>query len=99
MFDEIKMKGNNFGGFFVCVPSVSKDDRLKTICEALKPSALVDVNDDNRQIRRNPDCPLPEKDAEERTIYLKGFHRTETTLDDLLGKSLKKSDSLRCKIC
>lgn len=43
------------------------------------------MDEGNTKIRRSPDSPLPEKDAEERTIYLKGFNKTETTLDDLLG--------------
>lgn len=65
--------------------SVPKDDRIKRICEVLKPSELIDIDEETQKIRRSPDCPLPEKDAEERTIYLKGFHKTETTLDELLG--------------
>jgi lupus La protein len=64
--------------------SVENDDRIKRICHALKPSELVDTNEGDLKIRRNPECPLPEKDSEERTVYLKGFHHTETTLDDLL---------------
>ncbi|CAL8073220.1 unnamed protein product [Orchesella dallaii] len=63
---------------------IPNDDRVKTICEALKPSELIDVNDEQLKIRRSPDCPLSEKDTEERTVYLKGFNKTETVLDDLL---------------
>merc|ERR1712223_1940612 len=40
-------------------------------------------------IRRNPEMPLPESEDDEtkklKTVYVKGFEKTNTTLDDLLG--------------
>merc|ERR1712037_721756 len=44
---------------------------------------------ENKKVRRNPEMPLPEVEDDEakkvKTIYLKGFEKTNTTLDDLLG--------------
>lgn len=48
-------------------------------------SMLVEVNEDGTKMRRNPDVPLPEGSLESRTIYLKGFNKTETKLDTLIG--------------
>ena len=62
------------------------------ILKALKKSEdnLIEVDLENKKIRRNPDLPLPESEDDEtkklKTVYLKGFEKTNTTLDDLLGK-------------
>merc|ERR1712002_739448 len=58
---------------------------------ALKKSVdtLIEVDLENKKIRRNPEIPLPESEDDEtkklKTVYLKGFEKTNTTLDDLLG--------------
>merc|ERR1712129_320386 len=50
---------------------------------------LIEVDLENKKVRRNPEIPLPEIEDDEtkktKTIYLKGFEKTNTTLDDLLG--------------
>jgi len=56
------------------------------IAEILKASELVEVDEGGTKIRRNPNVPIPDTNTETRTVYLKGFHRTETLLDQLLGK-------------
>ena len=61
------------------------------ILNALKKSegTLVEVDLENKKIRRNPELPLPETEDDEtkklKTVYCKGFEKTNTTLDDLLG--------------
>ena len=62
------------------------------ITSALKKSkaGLMEVNEDNSKIRRNPEIPLPENTVESktaieaRTVYVKGFDTENTTLDELL---------------
>ena len=64
------------------------------ILNALKKSedTLIEVDLENKKIRRNPEMPLPESEDDEtkklKTVYVKGFEKTNTTLDDLLGNSL-----------
>lgn len=61
------------------------------ILKALQKSEekLIEVDLENKKVRRNPEIPLPEVEDDEakklKTIYLKGFEKTNTTLDDLLG--------------
>jgi len=61
------------------------------ILKALQKSEekLIEVDLENKKVRRNPEIPLPEIEDDEtkktKTIYLKGFEKTNTTLDDLLG--------------
>lgn len=55
------------------------------IAEIVKASTLVDVDESGAKVRRNPEVPL-DPDSEPRTIYLKGFSKTETQLDELLSK-------------
>ena len=61
------------------------------ILNALKKSedTLIEVDLENKKIRRNPEMPLPESEDDEtkklKTVYVKGFEKTNTTLDDLLG--------------
>ena len=65
------------------------------ILKALQKSEekLVEVDLENKKVRRNPEIPLPEVEDDEakklKTIYLKGFEKTNTTLDDLLGMQEK----------
>merc|ERR1712080_708555 len=64
----------------------------KVIMSSLKKggSGLMEVDDDNQKIRRCPTLPLPEwndarrQELMDNTVYVKGFEKTETTLDDLL---------------
>merc|ERR1712109_52292 len=61
------------------------------ILNALKKSedTLIEVDLENKKIRRNPELPIPEKEDDDakklKTVYVKGFEKTNTTLDDLLG--------------
>jgi len=60
------------------------------ILKALKASNdnLIEVDLENKKIRRNPEVPLPksEDDAAKKakSVYVKGFEKTNTSLDDLL---------------
>ncbi|XP_045511726.1 la protein homolog [Colias croceus] len=53
------------------------------------PSGLLEVSEDNKKVRRNPEMPLPEMNEERRkeltarTVYAKGFPK-DSTLDDIL---------------
>jgi lupus La protein len=61
---------------------------LDEIAKALHNSNLVEVSDDSKKIKRNPEVPLPENTLEywqeikHRTVYLKGFPQ-DTTLDEI----------------
>lgn len=67
---------------------------LTTDCDvivtALEASELMEVSDDKKKIRRNPNSPLPvfneerRKELMTRTVYCKGFPVEGTTLDKLL---------------
>ncbi|XP_034841098.1 la protein homolog [Maniola hyperantus] len=52
-------------------------------------SGLLEVSDDNKKVRRNPEMPIPEMNEERRkeltarTVYAKGFPK-DTNLDDIL---------------
>ncbi|XP_050362195.1 la protein homolog [Nymphalis io] len=52
-------------------------------------SGLIEVSEDNKKIRRNPEMPVPEmneerrKELTSRTIYAKGFPK-DASLDDIL---------------
>lgn len=64
----------------------------KVIMTALKKggSGLMEVDEDTQKIRRCPTVSLPEWNDERKTelmnntVYVKGFEKTQTTLDDLL---------------
>jgi len=73
-----------FNKIISMVSSVPEEDKLKTIIAIIQSSVLVEVNEDSTKIRRNPESPLPEGNAESKTIYLKGFNKTETHLDQLI---------------
>lgn len=49
---------------------------------------LIEVDLENKKLRRNPEIPLPEKEDDEarsaKTVYVKGFEKEGTSLDDLL---------------
>merc|ERR1711953_1621956 len=66
-------------------------DNGETILKALKQSTdnLLEVDIENKKIRRNPEVPLPEKEDDDtkaaKTVYCKGFEKDNTTLDDLLA--------------
>ena len=64
----------------------------EVIAKALNKStgSLLEVSDDNKKVRRNPELPVPEmneerrKELSSRTIYAKGFPKDSSTLDDIL---------------
>lgn len=64
----------------------------KVIMTSLKKggSGLMEVDEDKQKIRRCPTLPLPEwndvrrQELMNNTVYVKGFEKTKTTLDDLL---------------
>jgi len=66
-------------------------DNGETILKALKQSTdnLLEVDIENKKIRRNPEVPLPEKEDDDtktaKTVYCKGFEKENTSLDDLLA--------------
>lgn len=62
----------------------AQQDRAQRIILALRPSILIDIDEKEENIRRSLEMPLPDGNAYDRTVYLKGFHRTDTKLDDLL---------------
>jgi len=91
-----KVKSNEDG--WIEIDTMLKFQRLNklssegdVILNALKKSedTLVEVDLENKKIRRNPELPLPETEDDEtkklKTVYCKGFEKTNTTLDDLLG--------------
>nr|XP_012232331.1 PREDICTED: la protein homolog isoform X2 [Linepithema humile] len=59
------------------------------ILKALKTSDLMEISEDKKKIRRSPNHPLPEyneeyrKAQEARTVYVKGFPLTDTTIEKL----------------
>ncbi|CAH2105009.1 unnamed protein product [Euphydryas editha] len=61
-------------------------------------SGLIEVSEDNKKVRRNPEMPIPEmneerrKELTSRTIYIKGFPK-EASLDDIL-KYFKQFDEV-----
>jgi len=67
---------------------VPEEGQIARIAEAMKGSELVNVDEATLKIRRNPDIPIPDGTSENRAVYLKGFNKTETKLDDLLGESI-----------
>lgn len=67
---------------------------FKTIIDALKTSSsgLMEINEAENKIRRHPERPLPNSQAEldlllrNRTVYVKGFPKTaDITIDKLLS--------------
>lgn len=64
---------------------------LDVIADALSnsTSGVLEVSDDNKKVRRNPELPIPEMNEERRkellarTVYAKGFNK-EASLDDLI---------------
>merc|ERR1712141_406871 len=75
---------------FQRLAGLSEDPQV--IMSALKKggSGLMEIDDEKNKIRRCPTLPLPEwNDARRQelmnnTVYVKGFEKTKTTLDDLL---------------
>jgi len=94
-FLQEQLKSNEDG--WIGIDVMLKFQRLNKICgdgetilKALKGSTekLMEVDLENKKIRRNPEIPLPEKEDEEakkaKTVYAKNFEKEATTLDDLL---------------
>lgn len=73
-----------FNFFWFKTSRLPEDQHVAKISEILKASTLVDVDASGMKLRRNPDVPL-DPNTEARTLYLKGFPKTETKLDDLFG--------------
>merc|ERR1712141_242714 len=75
---------------FQRLAGLSEDPQV--ILSALKKggSGLMEVDEEKNKIRRCPTLPLPEWNDARReelmnnTVYVKGFEKTKTTLDDLL---------------
>jgi hypothetical protein len=63
---------------------------VSKIVESLRSSVLIDIHESSTKIRRNLDMPLPEGNSENRSVYLKGFHKSDTKLDVLLGMKISK---------
>lgn len=72
---------------FKMLAALSKN--VDVILKALETSDLMEISEDKKKIRRSPKHPLPEynegyrKAQEARTVYVKGFPLTETTIDKL----------------
>ncbi|XP_077264517.1 la autoantigen-like isoform X3 [Temnothorax americanus] len=72
---------------FKILASLSKN--VDVILKALETSDLIEISEDKKKIRRSPKHPLPEfnegyrKAQEARTVYVKGFPLTDTTIDKL----------------
>ncbi|XP_071553477.1 la protein homolog isoform X2 [Temnothorax nylanderi] len=72
---------------FKMLASLTKD--VDVILKALETSDLMEISEDKKKIRRSPKHPLPEynegyrKAQEARTVYVKGFPLTDTTIDKL----------------
>ncbi|XP_011863920.1 PREDICTED: la protein homolog, partial [Vollenhovia emeryi] len=69
----------------------SLSSNVDTILKALETSELMEVSEDKKKIRRSLKHPLPEynegyrKAQEARTVYVKGFSLTDTTMDKLIA--------------
>lgn len=71
-----------------------------TIFKALKSSVsgLLQINESENKIRRNPERPLPNSQAElelalrNRTVYVKGFPKTDDVTMDKLLVFFERSD-------
>ena len=94
-FLQEQMKSNDDG--WIKIEAMLKFQRLNKlssdgdiILKALKKSAenLLEVDLENKQLRRNPEVPLPEHEDDEarraKSVYVKGFEKEKTSLDDLL---------------
>merc|ERR550539_2159028 len=74
---------------FQRLASLSTD--IKVVLAALKQGGSGLMDEDKQKIRRCPTVPLPEWNDARReelmnnTVYVKGFEKTQTTLDDLLA--------------
>ncbi|KYM96963.1 PREDICTED: la protein homolog [Cyphomyrmex costatus] len=72
---------------FKMLASLSKN--VDVILKALETSDLMEISEDRKKIRRSPKHPLPEynegyrKAQEARTVYVKGFPFTDTTIEKL----------------
>ncbi|TGZ51179.1 La-like protein [Temnothorax longispinosus] len=72
---------------FKMLASLSKN--VDVILKALETSDLIEISEDKKKIRRSLKHPLPEfnegyrKAQEARTVYVKGFPLTDTTIDKL----------------
>lgn len=87
-FLQEQLKSNEEG--WIGIDIMLKFQRLSKICEdgdlilkALKKSEgkLLEVDLENKKLRRNPEMPLPEKEDDEtkkaKTVYLKGFEKNK----------------------
>lgn len=72
---------------FKMLAALSKN--VDVILKALETSDLMEISEDKKKIRRSLTQPLPEynegyrKAQEARTVYVKGFPLTDTTIDKL----------------
>jgi lupus La protein len=72
---------------FKLLANLSKN--VNVILKALETSDLVEISQDRKKIRRSSKHPLPEfneeyrKAQEARTVYVKGFPTTDTSIEKL----------------
>jgi len=72
---------------FKLLANLSKN--VNVILKALETSDLVEISQDRKKIRRSSKHPLPEfneeyrKAQEARTVYVKGFSVTDTSIEKL----------------
>lgn len=76
--------------FGSCFIRLEESKQIPAMLESIQGSDLIEVDSTGTKLRRNPEMPPPESKAEDKTVYLKGFNKTETTLDELLGKHIKQ---------
>lgn len=82
---------------WVSIETMLKFQRLSKLSEdggfildalAKADEGLIEVDKEGKKIRRSPDMPLPPSEEDsariEKTVYVKGFEKEETTLDQLL---------------
>jgi len=76
---------------FKRLSALTTDPDLVMTALEKSPNRVVQVDIESRQLRRHPDNPLPNTESElekikiqEKTVYVGGFDRDSTTLDELL---------------
>ena len=74
---------------FQRLSKISSDAKEILVSLKKSESGLMEIDEENGKIRRRPTVPLPEeeevkKDQARMTVYVKGFEKEKTTLDDLL---------------
>jgi len=68
------------------------------VLEVLQGSSLVEVDSSGTKLRRSSEFPAPEGRGDDKTVYLKNFNKTETTLDELLDYFKKTYEGVEAVI-